>query len=335
MTLLFMDGADFYSAAEMTRKWPNSVTSGIVMTTGRFGTGQALRMGNNLSAAISAVFTNSATAICGFAWRVSSLNRHIFGFQDNGSAQVELRINSTGNLFMTRNGTAISSAGTTVYAINTWYYTEVKVTIDNSAGSFEVRVAEVVELSGSGLDTQNTANAYVNQLRFFQGNAGVNLDIDDVYFLNSSGGTHNDFLGDCRIETIYPSGAGNSTQFTPNTGSNFAAVDESGGSDSDTTYVASSTVGHKDTYTFGDLVSTTGSVVAVQPHITHRIDTSGTRSLAIVTRSGGSEADSSNIAVTSTSYTQARELQTVNPVTTSNWTISEINAAEFGIKVTA
>jgi hypothetical protein len=323
-----MDGFDHMTNTQVTRKWSGSgSTNAGSMQTGRFGSGQAIRLTNASFILISPSFANSATVAVGCALRLSSFaGTLLLALRDAGTTQVELRVDSTGHLYLARNNTPVGSASTNALSTGVWYFVEFRATIDNATGAFEIRVGEVVWASGSGLDTQNTANAYVNELRVSPG-ATLNMDVDDLYVAD-------DFLGDCRIETIYPSGAGTTTEWTPSAGANYAAVDETT-ADDDTTYVATAGVGDQDTYVYGDLVTATGVVKAVQINPIYRIDTSGARTLVPVTRSGGSEADGAAITVNSTTYRNARELQEQNPVTAATWTIAEVNAAEFGIRVTA
>lgn len=338
MTLLFMDGFDHYSSAQINRKWGGTSGGTLSMQAGRFA-GQSFRLQNTAGNVVSGIFSNTHhTVILGMAINWATYGPVVL-LRDNGTAQVELRINGSGQLYVTRNGTVIAGPSTNSISINTWYYVEFKVKIDNSAGTVEVRVngTSTGWINATGLDTQNTANAYVNQIVLTNnGTLGIiNNHFDDLYFLNTLGTRNNNFLGDSRIETLYPTGAGNSTQWTPNTGNNWAAVDEPGTQDDDTTYISSQTVGHKDTYGYGNLASSSGYVAAVQTDVLYRVDTSGTRSVVPVTRSGGSEADGNTITVSSATYAVAKEIQELNPLTTAEWTRTEVNAAEFGVKVTA
>jgi hypothetical protein len=58
-----------------------------------------------------------------------------------------------------------------------------------------------------------------------------------VYVLDNTGTQNNDLIGDCRIETLYPNGAGNYAQLSANgAGTNYGCVNEHP-ADDDTTYV--------------------------------------------------------------------------------------------------
>ena len=105
------------------------------------------------------------------------------------------------------------------------------------------------------------------------------MNFDDLYVCDSAGSTNNGFLGDCRIDTIYPSGAGNYTQFTPSTGSNYTCVDETAPNTTD--YVDGATVGDRDSYALGNLSALSSQTVyGVQVNAAILKDDAGSKSAA-------------------------------------------------------
>lgn len=340
MTLLLMDGFDYYSGGQGSRgKWTQV---GSFMTTGRFGVGQAINMtgvGTSGNSVImqSLRFGNQGTLILGFAMNAQTFintGAVLWQFMDDSTTQVELRVDSSGHLFFTRNGTALGSPSTNALLLNTWYFIEVKIVFHQTTGSCEARVAETVWVSVTGVDTCNTANQFANNIFNLIGANQVGHFYDDLWLCSSAGTQNNDYLGDCRIETLYPTGAGGVTAWTPSAGSNWAAVDEATAND-DTDYVSATGVGDKDLYAFGNLVTSTGLVRAIQPVLTARLATAGSRTLAATTRTAGVDVDGPNIPLLSSSYLQYNKIQELNPNTGLPWTIAEINAAEFGMKVIA
>lgn len=338
--LLLMDGFDYYTGAQGSRgKW---TTVGAFMTTGRFGVGQAVNMTgvgtSGFAVNMQSVHVgNQGTLILGFAINMQTFintGAILWQFMDDGVTQVELRIDSTGHLFFTRNGVALGSPATNALLLNTWYFIEAKVVFHQTAGSCEARVAETVYVSVTGVDTCNTANQYANSIFNLIGSNQVGHFFDDLWLCNAAGAQNNDYLGDCRIETLYPTGAGGQTDWTPSAGANWAAVDEATAND-DTDYVAATGVGSKDLYAFGNLVTGTGLVRAIQPALTARLATAGARTLAATARTAGVDVDGPNIPLLSSSYLQYNKIQELNPNTGLPWTIAEINAAEFGMKVIA
>jgi hypothetical protein len=234
----------------------------------------------------------------------------------------------------TRAGTTLGT-GTHVLAVDTWYYVEIKVTVHNSTGSFEVRVGEELDSSGSGIDTQNSANASINQLWFGQtaGAQGTSMAWDDYYVCDDTGAVNNNFLGDLKIECLFPSADGNSSQFDGsdgNSSANYQLVDEVTPND-DTDYVQSADVGDEDTYTYGDLATTTGSVFAVQPIPYARKTDAGSRQIVSTARLSAVETDSLAKSLADT-YLYLPDVRETKPGGGS-WTITDVNNSEFGVKV--
>jgi hypothetical protein len=330
MALRFIDSFDHYSGGALPLKW--SIVSGAtIATVPRTGSQSLVCDAQNDYAAM--VLDNQATWIVGFAYRqiTAGATGLVCSFRDEASIQCDVRL-SNGVLTVTRNGTVLAT-GTTFLLANTWYYIEFKATINNS-GSFELRLNGVVEVSGSGVDTQSTANAYAN--RFYCEIAGVNdAYFDDLYILDSTGSTNNNFLGDVRVEALFPNGNGNSSLLDGSDGNqtdNYLLVDETP-PNSDTDYVESSDVGDKDTYTYSNLTTTAGTVYGVQIVSWSRKTDAGARSIRQIARVSGSEADSPSDIELSTSYRYFSEIRETKPGGGS-WTISDVNGAEFGVKIT-
>ena len=159
--------------------------------------------------------------------------------------------------------------------------------------------------------------------------------MDDFYMLDQSGSAPlNDFLGDCRIDTIYPSADGTYSDFTPSTGStHYTLVDEA--TPNTTDYVSSSTVGNRDSYQFQDIAALSAQTIyGVQVNAAIVKDDAGARSAATFVRSGSSNSDGAGVGL-STSQTYISQIFTTDPNTGAAWTESAVNAAQFGTVVTA
>lgn len=326
----FIDGFDHYNnATNVARKW--DVGSNLNnFSAGRFG-------GNAISAtgggANTVTLTAQQTRVMGFALQTNSttLNGIIAQFKDAGSNQVELRLDGSQHLQVTRNATVLGTSSST-YPISAWHYVEWKVKIDPSTGTYEVRVDGVNVLSGTGANTRNTANSTANQA-LINSLGGFTLTFDDLYILNTSGSANNDFLGECRIFTSLPTGDDASfKQWTPSTGtSHFANVDDNPPND-DTDFNSSATVGQIDLFTFPS-ISPTGSIACVQTVLTARKDDAGTRQICEECRSGSTNYDGANTFTMNSTYGMFREIRETDPATSAAWTLSGLNAAEFGAKV--
>lgn len=344
MTLRFIDGFDHLAFGDQAQKWTTVVgtpVSGSIQT-GRIG-GQCLRTSTNTLNVngIAKTIDAQASWVVGCAYKIIqtiTVSVNVLRFLDAGTLQCELRINSDGTLSVTRNGSSVTGGtSTNALSINTWYFIEMKVTIADSisANSCKVKVNgnDWITVT-TGQDLKNTANATANAVGFGHGvttGSGWFFDFDDIYICDGNGSTNNNFLGDCRIETLYPSGAGTTTAWTASTGANYTCVDETT-SNGDTDYVETSTATTKDTYAMGDLTSTPTAIYGIQTVLAARKTDAGSRSVAAVIRSGGTDYDGSTVALAD-SYACLTEVRETDPATSAAWTASGVNAIEAGIKL--
>lgn len=338
MALRFIDGFDHYVTADMLLKWTAAGAIAPTIASGGRRSGQALRISSATASSLSKTIDAQATWIIGFALNAAALptvDRPILALVETATLHVDVRVKPDGTFIVTRNGTTLGTSTATLTA-GSYSYIEFKCTIDNSAGAFELRLNGTNILSASSQDTQNggTATANVIRLGYAAGiTSSSNWDYDDLYVCDSTGSDNNDFLGDCRVDTYMPSGAGNTTNLTPSAGSNYQCVDESL-QNGDTDYVQSSTATDKDTYAVTDMTHTPTDIYGVQVNLVSKKDDAGARSIAAVTRSGGADYDGATQAL-STSYVVYLEVVEQDPNTSAAWTKTNLNAAEFGVKIAA
>lgn len=345
--LEFIDGFDHYNnMTNMLRKWDasssNTVSEGF--SPGRFG-GNCFSYSNaNTTQTESITLTSVATRIVGFAFQWTSSgagNGCIFlSFMDSGSTQVDLRWNGTGStatLSVTRNGTVLGTSTNTMN-LNTWYYVELSVTIGSTTGAYTLRVTAAgtttVWLSATNVNTQATANSTSNQV-VIGGTPWNTYFYDDLYVLNTSGSANNSFLGESRVFTSLPTGDDAAyKQWTPSAGTSHYANVNQNPPDDDSTYNSSQTVGQIDLYTF-PAISPTGSIFATQTVLTARKDDVGARTIEEECRSAGATYSGANSFPPGSSYAMFRQIREVDPATGVAWTVSGLNAAEFGVVVLA
>jgi|SRR5208282_537965 len=283
--------------------------------------------------------TNLITVIVGFAVNIqtSASNTTICNFVDAtaGAVQVSLQFTSTGALQFYRGGTAIgpaSAAGT--FTVSTWYYIECLVTISGTVGVVQCNVngGNVIANTGS-LNTQNTANTWVNAFSFQGFNASF---FDDWYMLDTTGASPlNTYLGPVQVRGDAPnanSAVGGRNAWTPTNPTNVNHSNVANIPANAAEYNADSTVGDYDMFQFPSLPSNTGKIFAVDEWALTLIDSSGARTIGLNCYSGGT--DSLGTAFTpgvSAGYTNL--LSAVDPNTSSAWTVSNAQAAELGVKV--
>jgi hypothetical protein len=227
-------------------------------------------------------------------------------------------------------------AGTTVFTVAAWYYVELRVFIDDTAGQFEVRVNGVTEINLSSIDTKNQTFDYASELTIAGGTVGsiYSRYIDDLYIRTSpaTSAEASGFLGDIKVKPYYPNGDGTYTAMTCSTGStHYTLVDETAPTTTD--YVSSNTALQKDSYNFQD-VSETGSIKAVQLSVYAAKDDAGFRGLDLFTKSGATEdfAASQTLSTTAGYKTKVWEK---DPNTAADWSQANLNAAEFGQRISA
>jgi hypothetical protein len=287
--------------------------------------------------------------IAGVAYKPTAFNTTglnvIFQLLSDDGATIHLTIGHTaaGKIRVTRgdfNGTTLGDeAGTTFSALNSYKQIEVKARLHDSTGSVEVRVdgntTPVINLSSQ--DTKNGGTKTVFDAIYLRGNLstanGGQGQFDDFYVCNEQSGTNNDFLGDVVVQTVFPSGNGATSNLVGSDGNstdNYLLVDETAPNTSD--YNGSATVDQKDTYAMGNTSGTPTSIRAVRLNAYAAKSDAGSRSFALVVRSGGTEADSSDIPL-STTFQYYGTIFLLDPTDSNAWSQAKVDGIEAGFKV--
>lgn len=335
--LLYLDSFDDRTSAYENRF--GAKTAGVYTAAFAGRTGNCMGL-DTTSGGANVRHTNPsalATYIVGFAVKFNSLHSAAFvQFLDGTTEHWSLYGNGAGGGIIAKNGagTTLGTSAAGVLAAGTFAYVEIKHTINNSTGSVTVKVNGVTVISVTGVDTQNTGNATSDGFQLTNIGASSAMFVDDLYVCDTTGSYNNDFLGPIQVQCLKPSGAGNSTQWTPDSGSNYARVNEAH-PDDDTSYVAANTVGNKDTYALGNLASTGVSVLGTQRIMRARVDTTGSHGIKDVQRIGGTDYEGAEKTVSSTSYGYYYDIDEVSPATGVAYTPTEINAMELGITISS
>lgn len=285
---------------------------------------------------------NIATPIFGVAFYTSSLSvitgttDYAFHLLDNGTVQVSVQFTSSGAIQVYR-GLASALLGATspgLLAPASWYFIEFVGTINSATGAAAIYVSQpgaggVASLSLSGVNTQASANAYINQIQLAAANyGGVFHYYDDLYVFDTTGTTQNARLGDQRLIYKTTNGAGASTQFTPNGNpnnwQNVNIVPPPG----DTDYNSSGTPGQTDLFALQSAGLTANPNFFVTRR-NRRKDDAGARTDQSIVRSGGVNATSAAAAVNST-YGFQDDIFVNDPATGSPWLAAAADAAQAG-----
>lgn len=268
----------------------------------------------------------------GFFWDGGDTRDLLHFYSDGGSTlHGRLRNRSSGQIDVLYGTTTTTTVIANPLHPFTWYYAELKMKLSDTVGTVQLKIDGTTVMNLSGVDTKNggTKTTYDRVLL----NASQTARVDDYYLCNNAGAVNNDFLGDLVVETLLPSGNGNSSVLVGSDGNsvnNYLLVNETNPDTS--SYVGSATSGDKDTYTFADLTHTSGTVLGVQIGTYAAKSDSGSRTFRPVTRSGGTDYPGSDLQL-STTYTTFLEMHETDPATSAAWSISGVNAAEFGFEV--
>ena len=330
MALIFVEG---FEGKDMPLKW-NGASPGFY-TTGRFGTGVAT--GYNGGLATKYLFQELAQAFIGYATLCTNTGASGFGhglvvLGDNGStSHLSVRITTTSlTLCAGFYGSVIASYPAS-FVNNTWYYIEIWTQLATSGGRCQVRLNGNLVIDYTGNTMNGGTNTTVDAFLIGSNNSSVNDYFDDIYVCDATGTKNNTFLGDVRVQTLFPTAAGSSTQLTP-TGSanNYANVNDV--PDSTSTYNASTTVGNRDTYAMGDVLASTGTIFGVQDNMHGFKTDSGSANMKPALLSGPTLVYDPTLVLTpSNAWTSA--VRETDPNTGTSWTPAGINAVEFGGEV--
>jgi hypothetical protein len=349
MALIGFEGFDHWSNsfAASTSLYTNSVGQGrgvfgftnINFNQAAAGTlgGKKILLGAGNLIQASFPTLSSGQLVIGFRFSAAvNITNQIVRFLDSaGGIQCGLELNASGKLIFWRGTNAtVLGTGTTQIVGSAEYYIEVKVGFANSA-NVEVRVNGVsspAEITLTGVDTTNTANqdcAFV----VFAPTAGGTCSYDDFYVEDTSGSApHNDFLGVCRIETLFGT-SNNSVQWTPNASTNVSRINETT-MDTDTTFNSDSVAGHIDTFNHGSLSSTPTTIFAVKAQSIARKEDVTNKTFRNKLISGGTTSDGTTYPLT-TLWMTYEDYYLVDPNTAAVWTAANANATKNGYEVVA
>ncbi|MFY9742904.1 MAG: hypothetical protein WAK21_12940, partial [Candidatus Sulfotelmatobacter sp.] len=164
---------------------------------------------------------NFTSIYAGAAYYLSATqnNDPIIAFLDqNGNAQCDVRMNGTGQLFFTRQGTPIGSVSTYALTTGVWSYIEFHAVLSTAgAGTCEVRVNGITVLTSSGLTNASTSLG-ASAVNFIAPGLGVSTYVTDFYVVDGISGANVSYLGDISVVELYADGAGVNATWTPNVG---------------------------------------------------------------------------------------------------------------------
>ena len=266
-----------------------------------------------------------------------------FSFVDGtGTIHLTLNTNSDGTIDVVRNTTVLETTSFAM-ALATWYYVELKGTIDN-AGSYELRIGQGATnavmstiASASGVDTQNGGDPVMHQV-ILSGQNSRPTRWADLYVLNQTvdpdNPNVNNFLGDVVAEGDTCDAVGNSNDFTRS-----PAVDphlnlDEIGPDDDTTRVESGVLDDKTDVRAEDVDDIDGGIVCVQWVGALEKDDSGPITARAYLGVGGTDYEDTNgISPTMGGYPMWTRPFTSNPASGALWELTDRQGLRLGLKI--
>lgn len=348
MTMLAASSLDHFGSDE-TLFFESQVPPGsgglleLTTTNARHATGRCLVLQMQSAGGTLAIYAQKdvpaapTTIVCGFAFwpATATTSRTFFRLMgDDGAVHLSLLLNNPGDTVRISNAGGTLETSTATLTRDDWNYIEIKAKIDDSTGTYDVRLNGDSILSGTSIDTRNGGTAaVVTHVQYYMssGNGSGNIwRFDDLYILDDQGTKNNDFLGSVRIYPVYPTAEGNYSAWTPSTGiDNSALVDETD-PNGDTDYISSSTATNKDSYTHGGIGATSGAVHAVTVNAVGRRDSGGSRAVKSLVRLSSTDANGASKTLLD-SYRNHQGIHETKPGG-GDWTISDVNNCEFGIE---
>ena len=350
MALLFIDSFDHYEYNSLDDKWTSRAlatgTWSIGPNVGRHGTGGILINNNNddvpqLSKTFPAAYK---TLIIGFAFKVREYGKlspqQMWQLVNIDTARMSYTLESDGRIGIWR-GRQVNDdlLGYTQCPLHQgcWYYLEFKNTIDSTSGYIEVRVNGQTEFSYAG-NTLNGTSMQANRM-IFGGVPAVQVlvpphqyVIDDFYVCNDIGSANNNFLGDVRIEALFPNSDGGSVQWAVSTtGNNYQMINETI-PNSDQDYTETSSPGRRDTLHMTNMSVNSAYIFGIYTLLNTRKNNAGDRNIRPLITTNGSTYVGSSRPI-NTDYQYWEEIWETNPVQATSWSIADVNSFQVGYEL--
>lgn len=361
MTLRWMEGVEGDKHATFIERKYRAVTGApaVSATLGRGGTG-CIRdnIATFYTPSLSSTSPEHDTWIVGFAFKVEDNSgagtpsdtefcglEFITNTDVSPTAQLSLQLVRDDNFtyyWSLNRGNALSSTEidtSSKFWANKWYYFELEVKIDPSAGTYELRQDGVDIMSDTGANTAASGDSGMDSVGFhLESDLGGSpyQYFDDIYILDSLGTYNNDFLGDCHIQSIHPNADGDVSQWTASLGGDhYVEVDETV-APSDADKITADAVDDIDLFAYEALSTILDNIRGVQISTMHAMQTSGSRTFVHRMRDVSNNDNDGSKTITSDSGTLSTDIEIVEkePQGGSDWTKADLDDYQFGVKVT-
>lgn len=345
--LLWIDGFDHYGSTP-SRLLEGAYAAASLVTLSnvnpRTGTRHA-RIQGAYDNGLRRVFGDDKEVVgVGFAFELPSLPTNstsvcLASFRDNGNAVLcSVMVTSTGQLRLTNGfGTGpVLATGPVSIVPGSYQHFECRAGIVDGEASVEVRINGVTVLNAPGVSLgEDGAPAQVQIGTSGQGVFGfpAYLDVDDLYAWDGEGSANNDFIGDKKVYTAFPTSDGPDQGWTPSEGTDgFAMLDNVPPLDASQylSAVNGGTGGDRSEFGLADYPAEIVSIAGLMTATRFWKTDAGNASATVGLISGVSEDVGPEHAL-SISPRWYHDVFEVDPATGTPWLLSAVNAAQTAI----
>lgn len=343
MTLLFFDGLD-NARVQAKPEWDSNPWNQPV--SGRDGlTNGAATTAPSQQKVLTLAGVGANTLLCGFAFKLNTTS--MFGAVNSGvisCAKADgtriftVTFDGSGH-FLLRSGdqgSTVRATGTYSNPQNIWTHLQVRIVPGTTAGVAQLYVngSLTADINYTGI---GGAIGPVTQVIFGNGTSSVSdaVSFDDIWVADevdataTQGRPNNTLLGDLKVVTLLPTAAGDVTGWTPSTGANWAAVDETPVNTSD--FVSTSIAGTQDLYTMSDIPANTVTVFGVRPgHYAQKADAGAAFIKPLLKQGNGTLSTQAVQPLTYGSWVGVWGVPTFTKADGSVWSPPDINALQAG-----
>lgn len=291
----------------------------------------------------------SSTGIVGFRMKlrenkVLQTDKTFLIVYAGNAVQIQFVIQPSGTIEVIRGTLFFLERSPPIFHTNQgWQYIEIKFNIHDSTGNWEIRRDGNVVWTSSNWDTRSEAGVYWDSVRFSLGGLSLKTIIDDIYICDGAGSVNNDYLGDTVVQFINPSSDGDSSTFTPSSGTNHSALVDEAQAMTDaldeTDHVEGDATGEKDLFQYENLaspgLSTASLLHGVQVTTYRRITAEQPEDLKIVAKTGITEGTVTHTVRhdDTTDMFGGTSIFELDPDTAVAWTPSGVDGAQFGVEM--
>jgi len=259
---------------------------------------------------------------------------------NNTTYHLNLRMSTKGQLQLYRWNTLLTTFTDVTFGNDQWYHIAMKCVINDTTGSWQVKIDDVTVGSASGTDTRDGTgnNGIIGSLEVngIQNGSASNDDAsmyDSIVCWNDNGGDLVDFPGKTHVRTKHPDVDGDDEQWALSSGvDSYALVNETYPWDDDSDYLEDSTTSNRTLLNY-EAVETRTAYHGIQVNSVVR-ETDGTDFTHINTLKQNSVLyPQSGQAIAGQTYENLYDVLDQDPNTSLAWTESGLNALQVGVKV--